>query len=301
MRGMLVPEAGRRQCFNGCDSAGSHHARIAMYGRAMRTTILGAAVTLATITSCGPGRTTFARYPTAPPAFDRAASDPKAVALADKIIAAEGGMAAWNAIKQIRWAEIITNNGQTVIDQEGAWDRWNARAAARSIGDHGDLVIHHEIYGEQSEAFSEDAGKRAQLPPKDAAAAIKVSIERWQFDTAVLCTPLLLEEPGSKLSYVGQAQGETGPLEVITLAFDPRDPARAGTSYQLDVDPATSTIARIEIIKPGGNVGYKISGWTEVHGLKIPTVLNNIGLASEVVTFKDVKIGEPEDGLYVSF
>ena len=35
--------------------------------------------------------------------------------------------------------------------------------------------------------------------------------------------------------------------------------------------------------------------------MKFPTVENNIGLASEAITFKDIKIGEPEDERYVTF
>lgn len=257
---------------------------------------------LAAVTSCGPGRTTFARYPGSPPTFDRAKSDPKAVELADKVVAAAGGMDKWNAVKQIRWSEVVSNNGKTIIEAEGAWDRWNARAYGRTIGDHGDIVIRREIYGEEASAYSEQPGKRQALTGPDHDGAIKASIDRWHFDTAALCVNYLIEEPGSKLAYVGQAQGDGGtPLEVISLSFDPADKARTGTSYQIDIDPATSTVARIEIIKPGGNIGYKLSGWTDVNGMKFPTVENNIGLATEVVTFKDIKTGDPEDSLYNTF
>ena len=79
------------------------------------------------------------------------------------------------------------------------------------------------------------------------------------------------------------------------------DSARAGTSYQVDVDPATNTIARLQVVKAGGNLGYKLSGWKDVNGLKFPTVANNIGLASEAITFKDIKIGDVEESLFVTF
>ena len=46
--------------------------------------------------ACGPGRSTFARHPGGPATFDRASQDPKALAVADKVIAAAGGAQRWN-------------------------------------------------------------------------------------------------------------------------------------------------------------------------------------------------------------
>jgi hypothetical protein len=267
----------------------------------MKATMLGAVAIAAA--SCGPGRTTMARYPNAT-TFDRAKSDPKAVEIADKVAAAAGGMDKWNAVKQLRWAETVTNAGKPVIDGEEAWDRWNARHYGKVFGDHGDVVIKRELYGDHVEAWAEQPGnsRREALPPDDSKAAIKIAQERWQFDTAALCMPFLLEEPGTKLAYVGPGQGDSGnPLDVISVTFDPADTARAGTSYQIAVDPKTNMIDRLEVVKTGGNLGYKMGGWTEVNGLKFPTTQNNIGLATEVITFKKIEIGDPEDSLYVTF
>lgn len=257
---------------------------------------------LALACACSPGRTTFQRYPNAAPTFDRAKSDPKAVELADKVVAAAGGMDKWNTVKQIRWSEQVTNAGKVVIDGEEAWDRWNARHYGRVFGDHGDVVVKRDLYGERHEVYGEQPGdKKAQLDPKDAEPALKIAIERWQFDTAALCMPFLLEEPGSHLAYVGKVQGEAGPLDVITLTFDPNDTARAGTSYQVGIDTTKNMIERIEVVKASGNLGYKLSGWTDVNGMKFPTVLNNLGLTTEVINIKDIKIGDPEESLYVTF
>ena len=256
---------------------------------------------LALTCACGPGRSTFQRYPNAAPTFDRAKSDAKAVELADKVVAAAGGMDKWNTVKQIRWSEQVSNAGKVVIDGEEAWDRWNARFYGKVFGDHGDVVIKRDLYGDHQEAWGEQPGKRMQLDPKEAEQAAKIAIDRWQFDTAALAMPFLLEEPGSHLAYGGQAQGDNGPLEIITLTFDPNDKARAGTSYQVGVDPATNTIARLEVVKSTGNLGYKLSGWTDVNGMKFPTVYNNLGLTTEVINVKDIKIGDPEDSLYVTF
>src|SRR3990172_5154126 len=83
------------------------------------------------LVACGPGRTTFARYPGAAPAFDRSASDPKALAIADKVLAAAGGADKWNAAKQVRWSESVMNDGKEAVAGEQAWDRWNGRHHGR--------------------------------------------------------------------------------------------------------------------------------------------------------------------------
>src|SRR5262249_31019355 len=136
--------------------------------------------------------------------------------------------------------------------------------------------------------------------PADAAKILPIAVDRFQFDTAALCMPFLLEEPGTTLAYVGKGEGDTKdkPLDVIKVTFDANDKARAGSSYQIDVDPDTHMIARIALIKPGGNVGYKLSAWKDVNGMKFPMQENNIGYAGEVITFADLEIGEPQDSLY---
>ncbi len=257
---------------------------------------------LALTCACAPARSTFQRYPNAAPTFDRTKSDAKAVDLADKVLAAAGGMDKWNTVKQLRWSEQVSNNGKVVIDGEEAWDRWNARQYGRVFGEHGDVVIKRDLYGDHHEAYAEQPGnKRMQLDPKEAEPATKIAVERWQFSTAALCMPFLLEEPGSHLAYGGTVQGDSGPLELITITFDPNDKARAGTSYDVGIDAATNTIARLAVVKASGNLGYKLSGWTDVNGMKFPTVFNNLGLTTEVINVKDIKVGDPEESLYVTF
>ena len=51
-------------------------------------------------------------------------------------------------------------------------------------------------------------------------------------------------------------------------------------------------------MKPGGNIAYRLSQWVDAGGLKFPTVENNLGLASEVITFKDITAGELDEALY---
>src|SRR3954471_9287316 len=130
-------------------------AELKLVSRAMRilssfVLVLG----LATAAACGgPSRTTYARYPTASATFDRASQDPKALAVADKVIATAGGAAAWEKAKQLRWSQSIVHDGKEVLGGEQAWDRWNGRQYGRAHREGGDIVVIRDIYGSTENAY----------------------------------------------------------------------------------------------------------------------------------------------------
>ena len=256
------------------------------------------ATLLMTTTSCGPGRTTYARFPGGAAAFDRAHADPKALEIADKVVASAGGTH-WAAAKQLKWSEKVSNDGKVVLDFDEAWDRWNGRHYGLLHAEQGDVVVMRSLYEGGGTAKANHG--HTLLTGADLASALGEAKERWLFDTATLCLPFLLEEPGVKLEYIGELAGETG-LDDLKVTFDPIDTTRSGTWHAM-VSRDTSQVVRIELVKAGqpetSRIGYKLSDWVEVGGLKLPTKLQNIGLATEVITFKDITVGEPEDNLYV--
>ena len=255
------------------------------------------------IAACGAGRTTYARFPGAATTFNRAGSDPKALEIADQVAAATGGRDKWEKAKQIRWAITIKDGDKTVFEGEEAWDRWNGRHWGKIHAGEVDLIVIREIYTDVPGTFMIDKGTSGMVkqPDEDANTRknLAVAAERWNFDTAALCAAFLLEEPGTKLSYVGTQNGDDGkPLDVVKIEFDPKDAPRKGAVYQVEVNHDTHMIERFEIVKADGNVGYKVSGWVDVNGIKFPTMQNNIGYAGEVIAFKDIKVSDPEDSLY---
>ncbi|HUS66711.1 MAG TPA: hypothetical protein VMZ28_19375 [Kofleriaceae bacterium] len=257
------------------------------------------AITL-TAAACGSSQNAPATAPGVAAAFDPAASDPKAVAVADKVYAAAGG-AAWEKVKQIRWTEEVTNDGAPVASGEQAWDRWGGRHHGRLNTPQGEIVVMHELYGDARSAFVNDD----KMPEDDRDRAVASALERFRFDTAGLCLQFLLKAPGVKLGYGGEKNDDAGnpTLEEIKVTFDPKDTARDGTTWYAVVDKATSVITRIELVQPGkpdtARIGYAPSDWVTVDGMKFPTKLQNIGMKSEVILFKDIKVGDPEEDLYV--
>jgi len=256
---------------------------------------------------CGAGRTGFANYPAAAPAFDRAGSDPKAVEIADRVIAAAGGQAKWDATRQVRWSESVTTGqaGMAPILFDEAWDRWNGRHYQRLRGTEGDVVVMRHLYETSGTAYYQSGQATRALLRADMDRALGNARERWELDTAILLLPFLLEAPGVKLTLAGEGPGEPGqpPLDDLKLTFDPKDPTRTST-YHAMVNRTTNQIARIEIVKASDpdtkRLGYKLDRWIDIGGLKLATVYENIGLAGEVITFTSVTADpEPDETLYV--
>jgi hypothetical protein len=269
------------------------------YGSGMRFALILAFLLLA----CGPGRTTHARYPGGSVAFERTAQDQKALEIADKVVAAAGGTQKWSSVKQLRWTQAVTNDGKPILEGEQAWDRWNGRHHGRAArGEQGDIIVMRAIYEEAAHFYMKREHKMRKIEG-GAAEAVAAAKERWEFDTAILFMPFLLEEPGTKLDYAGEAQTDDGKqLDVLKVTFDPKDPTRTAT-YFVSIERDTNMIARIEIQKAGKSdnerLGYSITQWSEGGGLKFPSTVQNVGLASELVTFKDLTVGDPDDTLYV--
>ncbi|TMQ14418.1 MAG: hypothetical protein E6J90_27000 [Deltaproteobacteria bacterium] len=256
--------------------------------------------------ACAPQRTTFAAHPTATPAFDRAASDAKALEIADRVIAAAGGIDRWNAARQIRWSESVTTDpGKPPISFDEAWDRWNGRHYYRLRAAGGDAIVMRDLYGARQTAFGEVGHQRQGLSGPDSEHLFASARERWELDTTLLFLPFLLEASGNKLALTGEFPGENGqpPLDDLKLTFDPKDPSRTAT-YHAMVNRTSNQIERIEIIKAGDpdnqRLGYKPGAWTDVGGMKLATTYQNIGMPSEVITYTAIKVSaEPDDELYV--
>ncbi|HEX2687793.1 MAG TPA: hypothetical protein VHN14_14300 [Kofleriaceae bacterium] len=282
------------------------------------------ALAVIAVTGCEPGRSTFARHPTAATAFDRAGADPKALAIADRVVAAAGGAERWNQIKQLRWSESISSDGKVVLSFDGAWDRWNGRhherlhsAANKTYSvdtshnptqstrtGEGDVVIMRKLYEAGGSAFVDTGHGLASLPAPETQRAIAVASKQWPLDTALLCMPFLLEAPGTELAYAGEVATEEGkpPLDDLKVTLDPKDPSRNST-YHVMVERDTNLIERLDMIPAGQpdtkRVAYHPGQRVQVGGLSFATVYENIGVKGEVITFKDLAAGDPDDALYV--
>ena len=257
------------------------------------------------LAACGPGRTTFQRYPGAPAAFDRAGSDPKAVEIADQVFTAAGGPTSWDKAKQVRWHQVTTSDGKVAQDGEEGWDRWNARHYGRLHRTDNDIVVGYELYGTKAIAFAEERGKhdvKHNLDEGGRSKAVKLARDVFNVDTTVLLLQFLMMEPGAKLAYVGPAKDDAGSENYDELKVTFADPLRSELEFHPIIDRTTHLIQRIEIIKIGATqkVGYTLKDWTTVGGLKLAQARTNMGYSGETVAITEIVVGNPQDELFIA-
>jgi hypothetical protein len=258
------------------------------------------------LVACGPGRTSFQRYPGAPAAFDRASSDAKAVEIADKVYAAAGGPA-WEKAKQVRWRQIVTADGKQTLDVEHIWDRWNGRHLGRLHRTDGtDLVVGYDLYGKFSMGYVQLPGekeKKQNLDDDGRAKGLAVAKEVFNEHTGTMTIQFLMLEPGAKLAYVGPAKDDAGNenFDELKVSF-PDDPLRKDLEFHPVVDRATNMIVRIEIFKVGTTqkVGYTLKDWVTINGLKFASSRGNMGYSGETIAIKEIKVSDPEDSEFIA-
>jgi hypothetical protein len=257
-------------------------------------------IVLALAAACGSSRTTPQRYPGAPPTFDRAAAPPQAVEVADKVIAAVGGMDNWNKAKQIRWEQQKLENGKVTLSGEAAWDRWNGRVYGKIETPEGPLHAALGLYSDYAMAYIEAKDGKLQVldgPPKGQAA--EALLLAFRLDIAAMTMPFLLEEPGTKLEYAGTRKDGEKELHDLKISFPDADRPHKGLVYHALVDQTSNLIARVEVENPtsGERVGYELSDWTDVSGIKLPATRKNLG-NGDLTKSSNFRIGSPDDNLY---
>lgn len=250
--------------------------------------------------ACGSSRTSYARYPGAPAAFDRAGADAKALEIADAMFAAAGGPGNWDKAKQVRWKQTVTSDGKVTLTYEEAWDRWNARHHGRLVQGEQDIVVGYDLYGSHSMGYIQQGHRKEVLDDAGKKKGLDTAKTVFNLDTAVMMLQFLVLEPGTKLKYVGQAKDDKGSdnYDDIAVTFD--DPLRKELEFHAIVDRTTHLPQRIEVLKGTQKIGYTLSGWTTVNGLKFATARGNLGYSGETTAITEIKVSDPEDELFIA-
>lgn len=237
------------------------------------------------------GRKAAATQPS-PKMFDAAASDPKAIALADEILAACGGAASWAKAKEIRWYQAVAQDGVLHDLVAHKYDRWNGRHNYSRVEPAGVAnQVMYDVYERTGVGYD---GGGNQLTRDEAKRLMGEATIRLFIDSYLLLLPYKLKDPGVKLVYKGERakEGEPTPTwDILRVEFDP---AVGKDVYELAVNKNTHLIDTVEkaITKDGKEafIGYGIDGWFEAGGLKFPTRFTNLGFPGE--TAKQVEVPE---------
>jgi hypothetical protein len=193
----------------------------------------------------------------ASPRVAGAESDPAALALADRVMTALGGQAAWDRTGYIAFDFVVSRRDTVVSRRSLAWDKASGRihlaltdAKGRQFAVWTDLA--HEDGVVLVDGAPADSATHAQWLAR--AHAI------WINDTYWLLMPFKLRDPGVTLTALGA--DSTGRGQVIELAFAGVG-LTPGDRYRVHVDDASGWITGWEMLLQGSKDGrWKPVLWT---------------------------------------
>jgi hypothetical protein len=261
--------------------------------------------------ACGGGRTTAATQPS-PAAFNATGSDPKAIAAVDAMVDKLGGSAAWDNAKQITWDQKYSRDGAMGAFFRHSWDRWNGRHRMEQIdmptlqeaereGDPSrvkSLVAMYDLFN-QGRGYATYGGQ--ELPSDEKKKRIAASYERWKEDSYKLAFLYKLKDPGVVLKYDQEVVPINDKLckpncHIIKVSFSDG----VGTdTYFVGINSESSLPELMQKQIGEARLGFGYGGWTDVAGLKLPTKLENLGVAGEIFEFTNIEVGSPDDALYI--
>ena len=276
----------------------------------------GLFLALSALAACGGGRTTAATQPS-PAAFDPSKSDPKAVAAIDAMVGALGGANAWTNVKQIQWDQKYTRDGKLMGWFKHSWDRWNGRhrfeeiniqslEKAKETGKDDEIkttVAMYELFDHNGKGYATFDGQQVATADRDR--IVEAAYKNWQADTYRIFAPYKAKDPGVMLKMEPPRQPQNGVCtpgcDVVKISFAPE--VGKDTWYiSINTQSHMPEILERDIPPQGGQqpgrLGFALRDWVSAGSLKVPGKLENLGM-SEVFEISEVKIGEPEDDLYI--
>ena len=184
-----------------------------------------------------------------------ASSDPRAVAIADRVMQALGGTDPWSATRYLRFDFAVERGGKTVVSRAHTWDRWTGRyrleaktrpgERPRKEGD--PYVVLTNINTKKGSVHLD--GRR--LEGEEERKYLELAYAIWVNDTYWLLMPYKMRDPGVILAYDGEEKEGGEAWDKIVLTFDnvgltPKD------KYWAYVNRATGLVDKWEYILDGG-------------------------------------------------
>jgi len=187
-------------------------------------------------------------------------SDPKAVAIADRVMEALGGEAAWNATRYLRFDFAVDRGGKTVMRRAHTWDKWTGRYRVEGKDEDGrDVVVAMDLDTKEGQATV--AG--APVAGEELKKALEAGYAWWVNDTYWLLMPYKMRDPGVVLALAGTEKKGGGTWDKVLLTFEgvgltPKD------RYWVFVNAKTGLVDRWEFVLKGEKtppVPFDWKGW----------------------------------------
>ncbi len=142
--------------------------------------------------------------------FDHRGSDPRAIEIADRVMAALGGHRAWDSTRYLTW--------RFFGDRRHLWDRKNGDLRIEKTGQAGEsVVIIMNLHTVQGRVFS---GGQELTDPEKLKEMLEDGRRAWINDSYWLLMPYKLKDKGVTLRYLGEAKTlEGSAAQILQLTF----------------------------------------------------------------------------------
>lgn len=199
-----------------------------------------------------------------------AASDPRAVKVAQEVMTALGGREKWDALPGLRWTFGAMVNDTVRSSRRHAWDKRTGWHRVEGKAGNGDVfVIVHKVGTTEGRAWMN--GKPIE---GDSLQKLITRGERmWVNDTYWMLMPYKMLDPGVMLAYDSEKTLDGKTFDVVSMTFD-HVGQTPGDHYWVYVDRANHRVERWEMVLQGDQpppVAYTWDNWVQEGGLWFPT------------------------------
>lgn len=199
-----------------------------------------------------------------------AASDPRAIRIADEVMKKLGGKQKWDALPGLRWTFGASVNDTMRSSRRHLWNKhtgWHRVEGKTGSGD--SYCIIHKVGGSEGRAWVNGNAIEGDSLKKLIARGERL----WVNDTYWMLMPYKLRDPGVHLGYDGEKKLDGKTYDVVALSFD-HVGQTPGDRYWVYVNRGTRMVERWEMVLQDDQpppVAYTWSDWVEKGGLWFPT------------------------------
>jgi len=219
-----------------------------------------------------PSAPAAAPAPSSPPAsvFDPSKSDEKAIAIADKVIAAMGG-AAWDKTRFIKFTFLVKRGETKAGMRTHYWDRFEQRSRMEGQSKEQKpvvAVVDHKT--RQGQAMMDGQ----LLFDADAKKFIDLAYGNLINDSYWLFMPFKMKDPGVRLRYEGEVKAGPVTYDKILLTFDEGVGLTSKDRYWVYVNRADHKIERWSYVLEGQGantspIAWQWVDWSTIGGMNL--------------------------------
>ena len=197
-------------------------------------------------------------------------SDPRAVAIADQVMAALGGRARWDSLPGLEWTFESAVADTLRPGRRHCWDKLGGRHRVEGRTRQGQpFVAIHNLGATDGMAWV--AGTR--LEGDSLQKMVRRANSTWINDTYWMLMPYKLRDPGVHLAYAGDTTLAGATCDRIALSFE-QVGETPGDRYWVYVNRANHRVERWDYVLEGNQppaVSWTWEGWEQHEGLWFPT------------------------------